>query len=85
MLLKVEPEPLVQCLDEFDPSVKEASAWALGYISKHNSTLALQVVEARAVDSLILCLQEPEILFKRAAAQTLSYIAQHNEQLLKLV
>ena len=33
-------EPLVQCLDEFDPSVKEEAAWALGYISKHNSTSA---------------------------------------------
>ena len=74
-------EPLVQCLDEFDPSVKEAAAWALGYISKHNANLASQVVEARAVDSLILCLQEPEILLKRASALTLSYICQHTEQL----
>lgn len=28
---------LVTCLDEFDPSVKEAAAWALGYIARHNS------------------------------------------------
>jgi len=72
---------LVKCLEEFDPSVKEAAAWALGYIAKHNASMAYQVVEARAVDSLILCLQEPEITLKRAAAQTLSYICQHSEQL----
>ena len=62
-----------------EPSIKEAAALALGYISKHNSNLAQHVVEERAVDSLIFCLQEPEILLKRAAAQTLSYISQHNE------
>ena len=27
---------LVSCLEEFDPSVKEAAAWALGYIAQHN-------------------------------------------------
>ena len=25
---------LVNCLEEFDPSVKEAAAWALAYIAK---------------------------------------------------
>ena len=28
---------LVTCLDEFDPGVKEAAAWALGYIARHNA------------------------------------------------
>lgn len=28
-------EALVQCLEEFDPSVKEAAAWALSYIAKY--------------------------------------------------
>lgn len=28
-------EALVMCLEEFDPSVKEAAAWALGYIASH--------------------------------------------------
>ena len=50
------------CLDEFDPSVKEAAEYALGHIAKHNENLAHQVVEARAVDSLLLCLQEPELV-----------------------
>jgi Armadillo/beta-catenin-like repeat len=27
---------LVACLEEFDPSVKESAAWALGYIARHN-------------------------------------------------
>ena len=25
---------LVQCLEEFDPTVKESAAWAIGYISR---------------------------------------------------
>ena len=28
-------ETLVPCLEEFDPTVKEASAWAIGYIAQH--------------------------------------------------
>lgn len=32
------------CLEEFDPSVKEAAAWALGYIASHTGgTLRLHV------------------------------------------
>ena len=73
--------PLVLCLDEFDPSVKEAAAFALGHIAKHNENLAKQVVEARAVDSLLLCLQEPELILKRVASQTLANICKHTEQL----
>lgn len=29
-------DALVLCLEEFDPGVKEAAAWALGYIARHN-------------------------------------------------
>lgn len=28
---------LVACLEDFDPSVKEAAAWAIGYIAQHTS------------------------------------------------
>lgn len=28
-------QSLVPCLEEFDPSVKEAAAWAIGYIAQH--------------------------------------------------
>ena len=47
---------MVKCLEDFDPSVKESAAWALGYISKHNAELAHLVVESKAVDNLVLCL-----------------------------
>jgi hypothetical protein len=30
-------DALVVCLEEFDPSVKEAATWALGYIARHNA------------------------------------------------
>jgi 3-methyladenine DNA glycosylase AlkD len=30
-------EALVGCLEDFDPGVKEAAAWALGYIARHNA------------------------------------------------
>jgi hypothetical protein len=26
---------LVPCLEEFDPTVKESAAWAIGYIAQH--------------------------------------------------
>lgn len=50
-------DALVTCLDEFDPGVKEAAAWALGYIARHNAELAQAVVDAGAVPLLILCVQ----------------------------
>ena len=28
-------ETLVPCLEEFDPTVKEAASWAIGYIAQH--------------------------------------------------
>jgi hypothetical protein len=37
---------LVSCLEEFDPGVKEAATWCLGYIAAHNTELAQQVVDA---------------------------------------
>ena len=36
-------DALVGCLEEFDPGVKEAAAWALGYIARHNGELAQTV------------------------------------------
>ena len=33
--------PLTHCLAEFEPSVKEAAAWALGYIARHNAGMIL--------------------------------------------
>lgn len=47
----------VACLEEFDPGVKEAAAWALGYIARHNAELAQAVVDAGAVPLLVLCIQ----------------------------
>lgn len=39
-------DSLVTCLEEFDPAVKEAATWCLGYIAGHNTELAQQVVDA---------------------------------------
>lgn len=30
-------DALVVCLEDFDPGVKEAAAWALGYVARHNA------------------------------------------------
>ena len=37
-------EPLVECLEEFDTGVKEAAAWALGFIAKLSPYLAHKVI-----------------------------------------
>eukprot|EP00961_Rhodomonas_salina_P052279 701801-Rhodomonas_salina.1 len=68
-------DALVGCLEEFDPSVKEAAAWALGYIARHNGELAQTVVDAGAVPLLVLCVQEPELTLKRISACALSVSA----------
>ena len=36
-------EGLVTCLEEFDPGVKEAACWTLGYVAGHSPELAQQV------------------------------------------
>lgn len=35
-------DALVVCLEEFDPSVKEAATWALGYIARHNAGISIE-------------------------------------------
>ena len=94
-------EALVSCLEEFDPGVKEAAAWALGYIARHNEQLAQSVVDAGAVPILVLSIQvsehfyfsifinhecqEPELSLKRVAASALSDIAKHTPELAQTV
>lgn len=39
-------EAMIVCLEDFDPGVREAAAWAIGYVSKHNSELAQAIVSA---------------------------------------
>lgn len=39
-------QTIVECLEDFDPQVKEAAAWALGYIARHNKSLAQTAVDA---------------------------------------
>ena len=76
---------LVACLSEFEPSVKESAAWALGYISQHNQHLAQHVVDAGAIAPLVLCLQEPELSLKRIAASTLGEVAKHSTEQAQLI
>ena len=71
-------DALAICLEEFDPGVKEAAAWALGYIARHNAELAQSVVDSGAVPLLVLCIQEPELSLKRIAASALSDISKHS-------
>jgi len=75
---------LVSCLEDYDPTVKESAAFALGNISKHSPQLAIKLGK-KAIESLILCLQEPEINIKRIAINTLSNIARHSLELTNAV
>jgi len=78
-------DALVVCLEEFDPGVKEAAAWSLGYVAGHSADLAQQVVDAGAVPLLVLCVQEPELSLKRIAASALSDVAKHTPELAQAV
>ena len=77
---------LVNCLYEYDPTVKEAAVWALGYIAQHSEELAKLIIsENKAIDYLICCLQEPETNIKRNTVHTISQIAKHNNELTELI
>lgn len=39
-------ETIVLCLEDYSPSVIEAAAWAVGYISRHNQCLAQAVIDS---------------------------------------
>lgn len=46
-------ETIVECLEDFNPEVKEAAAWALGYIARHNKSLAQTAVDAGKIISAV--------------------------------
>lgn len=46
-------EAMVLCLEDFNPSVMEAAAWAIGYISRHNQCLAQAAVDAGKIFSIL--------------------------------
>lgn len=39
-------EAAVMCLEDFNPGVMEAAAWAIGYISRHNQCLAQVAIDS---------------------------------------
>lgn len=39
-------DAIIHCAEHFDPVIKEAAAWALGNIAKHNMQLARSVEKA---------------------------------------
>lgn len=42
-------DSLVTCLEEFDPGVKEAASWTLGYVAGHSPELAQQVMHQTVI------------------------------------
>ena len=50
-------QPLILCLEEFDPAVKEVAAGALSNIARHTMELAQIVVDAGGVSLLVLAVQ----------------------------
>lgn len=45
-------DALVVCLDEFDPAVKEAAAWAIGYIARHDAGITSALLHSTIQDML---------------------------------
>ena len=46
---------LMFCLEDFDPAVKTAAAWAIAFIAKHSEELAKYVVDEKGVEYLVAC------------------------------
>ena len=53
-------EALVISLEEFDPGVKEAASWALGYIARHNG--GMNATLEKNPSSLLCCICQIELL-----------------------
>jgi 3-methyladenine DNA glycosylase AlkD len=70
---------LVQTMNVYDPSVKEAACWALGFIGRHSAELSEAVAAAGAIPLLAMCYKEPEMTLRRIAVSTLSDLAKHAE------
>merc|ERR1712094_54260 len=66
-------------------SVKEASAWALGYIARHTNELAQTVVDAGAVSLLAKDISHIDAPLKRQVCSCLSQIAKHSVDLAEVV
>lgn len=78
-------DALILCLMDLDTSVREAAAWATGYIARHGSQLARIVVDMGAVPHLVLCLQEHELAVRRVAISALADIAKHEPYFAQVV
>lgn len=74
-------DALIPCLEDFDPTVKEGAAWAIGYIAQHGPDMAQAVVDAGTVALLVLCIQEPEISLKRVSVSAVSDVSKHSPEL----
>lgn len=76
---------LVSCLEDFEPSVREGAAWAVGYTARHSQQLAQSVMDAGVVPLLVLLLREPELSGKQVAASALRDVARHSPDLAQSV
>ena len=63
-------DPKPDCLKDAEsiPIYLPGACWVLGYMARHDVSLAYQVIAAGAVPLLILCLQEPEMNVRQVAA-----------------
>jgi hypothetical protein len=87
-------EALVQSLECFDSSVKEAAAYGLDYIARHASgisknhyltisDLAQRIVDHQGIEPLLLCAQEPELSLKQVAVCAVTDIVKHTPEVLR--
>ena len=67
-------ESLVTCLEEFDPGVKEAACWTLGYVAGHSPELAQQV--NHNVPAYNAHIEETHVQLKRSFWSSIEYLVQ---------
>lgn len=68
-------------MESGDVKVREAAAWALGFIASHSVELAQSVVDAGSIPKLIISVQSEETTLKRLAIASLGDIASHTPEL----
>lgn len=72
-------QTIIRCLEDFDPGVKEAAAWALGYIARHNKNLAQAAVDASKIILINISAIKKKgyLLIKYFAIQSYPYQARY--------
>jgi hypothetical protein len=79
-------EPLIKCLEDFDPLIKQSAVAAVSNIAHHDDeALAKAIVDAKALPLLVQAIQQPDLPLKMKTSVAFGEISKHSAELSQLV